>query len=424
MGRLASNLALVLWPVLFLYEILFSDPQRETGVLFTFISLWVNCAFFLLTCWPGFIALLSRHPWEKYRQFLFPTFDSIWDYIIGIVTYQWFFSFVCLIVGFVLGFDELISPGIIWSEFLCRFLLTFVHLPPMLKVLEHVGNLRPQPRRNPRRRPPPKPPHVDFMAPDDAWYLQEATSIRYKSLHLSSYAAEYAALVQSNPHLWLLDGPTPLFGTAPPSDVGSPLGLYADVTATSPSDLFRFPSTFLADGAPDIPVVFDTGASISLSPDANDFVSWDDDVSPPPPLGSITSQVAVARQGRVRWWFRDDRGLRHSVETPAYHVPEAKLRLFSPQAYLRDVGSGSFTVNTDGAVFRFPHSKAQLTFRLGPNPLPVGMAAAQRSQQPPKPGESSGFLSVVTEANRNLSSAQKELLAWHLQYATKNVIMN
>ena len=73
-------------------------------------------------------------------------------------------------------------------------------------------------------------------------------------------------------------------------------------------------------------LVFDTGASVSISNESANFVSWDDsaDISS---LRGITSAAAVQGSGLVRWYLQDDQGTEHCIETHAYFVPNAKVRL-------------------------------------------------------------------------------------------------
>ena len=63
-------------------------------------------------------------------------------------------------------------------------------------------------------------------------------------------------------------------------------------------------------------LVFDSGASVSISNNSKDFVRWDDSISVPT-LQVITSTATVQGSGLVRWDLRDDNGVEHTVETKA-----------------------------------------------------------------------------------------------------------
>jgi hypothetical protein len=75
-----------------------------------------------------------------------------------------------------------------------------------------------------------------------------------------------------------------------------------------------------------IPVVFDTGATISVSPHYDDFISWEQSAHDLT-LNGITTRTQVKGAGVVEWTIRDDKGTRHKIRTRAYYVPEAQVRL-------------------------------------------------------------------------------------------------
>ena len=99
-------------------------------------------------------------------------------------------------------------------------------------------------------------------------------------------------------------------------------------------------------------LVFDTGASVSISNTLSDFVSWDA-TSDVPALQGITTQAPVQGSGIVRWTVTDDNGRPHHIETDAYYVHAAKVRLLSPQRYLRQRKLGSFVLHPNSTIFYF-----------------------------------------------------------------------
>jgi hypothetical protein len=118
----------------------------------------------------------------------------------------------------------------------------------------------------------------------------------------------------------------------------STLSCYA--TSTSPMSLFNVllqeqpPST--DPSAPlDMPIVIDTGASVSLTPILSDFIS------PLVPtqlteLKGLTSKTNVVGKGLVEWPIRDYWNVPGVITTSAYYVPNASIRLFSPQSYFQE----------------------------------------------------------------------------------------
>ena len=63
-----------------------------------------------------------------------------------------------------------------------------------------------------------------------------------------------------------------------------------------------------------VPVVFDTGATISVSPQASDFISWETNTDTLT-LNGITTSTHVQGAGMVEWTIRDDQGHRHKICT-------------------------------------------------------------------------------------------------------------
>ena len=68
-----------------------------------------------------------------------------------------------------------------------------------------------------------------------------------------------------------------------------------------------------------IPIVFDSGASISVSPVKKDFVALD--VGGSHNLSGLTGTTQVEGVGTVEWTVMDDRGRPQKIVTQAYNVP-------------------------------------------------------------------------------------------------------
>ena len=89
-------------------------------------------------------------------------------------------------------------------------------------------------------------------------------------------------------------------------------------------------SIFLGSfNAMNIPIVLDSGASKSLSPCKEDFVTFTEtSIS----ISGIGSNADVKGTGLVRWKIYDQKNQIHIIETEAFYVPAAGIRLYSPQA--------------------------------------------------------------------------------------------
>jgi hypothetical protein len=108
------------------------------------------------------------------------------------------------------------------------------------------------------------------------------------------------------------------------------------------------PAIYVSTNKDDLPIVIDTGASCTITPSLSDFTS-----KPTKPdtatLGSLTTiQTKVSGQGPIDWDIEDVNGVYKKLRTVSYYVPEATIRLFSPQAYFKSNPSGRLTLDIDG----------------------------------------------------------------------------
>ena len=159
-------------------------------------------------------------------------------------------------------------------------------------------------------------------------------------------------------------------------------------------------------------IVFDTGASVSISNTLSDFVRWDEKTDVPA-LQGITSQAPVQGSGTVRWTLSDDNNRSHIIETFAFYVPTVKVRLLSPQRVLQRYAQGAFVLKPSHTTFYFD-SASPLTFTQldkGLTGLPIA-SLRRRSEHSWLDAAHLGA-DIVSPSNRNLSPSQKELLAWH-----------
>ena len=158
-----------------------------------------------------------------------------------------------------------------------------------------------------------------------------------------------------------------------------------------------------------IRVIFDTGASISISPHREDFIG--DLVRPgsSDTVSGLSGDTTVAGIGTVRWSFLDDYGKEHVVETAAYYVPTARVRLFSPQTYMTEQQTGSLSMDSTGFSFWFDANPLSITqFICDPRSnLPICKASVDRTPL------GVANLSVIDDQNTNLTDLQKELMKWH-----------
>jgi hypothetical protein len=175
----------------------------------------------------------------------------------------------------------------------------------------------------------------------------------------------------------------------------------------------------------DVPVVIDTSASFSITPFEEDFVSpletTDTDT-----MHGLADLVLVKCVGWVEWTIRDAGNQIAIIRTEAYYVPQAKIRLLSPQTYFGFHNGGHGTFNQyEISIFTPDDVKITFPYTVGGR-LPMMFMDQGRAY-----AGLSGFQCMVlnhtdvmeetktllNDQNVNLSPVAKELLLWHYRLA-------
>ena len=134
------------------------------------------------------------------------------------------------------------------------------------------------------------------------------------------------------------------------------------------------------------PVIWDSGASICISPNHSDFVGPLSKQTRNHRLQGIGKGLKVEGSGHVAWSFVDSLGMLRTLKIPGLYVPQASAR------QRRSI-----------EVLMNPTSK-----------LPVAMAYSSGVDQAISQAFNAA-ISAVSHQNMNLSPAQKELLRWHFR---------
>ena len=163
-------------------------------------------------------------------------------------------------------------------------------------------------------------------------------------------------------------------------------------------------------------VIFDTGASISVTSDRSEFISLDTSQKA---IGNISvqglaSSPVVKGVGTVRWIVFTDQGGRREIETKCLWIPDSNHRLLSVIRYIHDTNDNccELRIRSRLMTFRFPQKQGggQLTFsnhERVPKVVINNTGAKAIIQHKAFPS------SVVGPANINLSATQKALLKFH-----------
>ncbi len=170
----------------------------------------------------------------------------------------------------------------------------------------------------------------------------------------------------------------------------------------------------------DIPIVLDTGASFSLTPVKSDFVT---SIRPCDikSMTGITDSVRVEGIGEVEWPIRDMNGKPGLIRVQAYYIPQATIRLFSPQSYFQKHSSGSCyfdakvtkLTQNDGSVLTFEYNRESNLPLLWPADTSLQVNERVFVMGPLGQRALEAKLSLLDASNRNLTNEQKELLLWH-----------
>ena len=115
-------------------------------------------------------------------------------------------------------------------------------------------------------------------------------------------------------------------------------------------------SVYLTKAEDSMPIVIDTGASRSISPHRSDFIEFRPHHMD---IGTINASSKVEGAGIVRWKVTDQNGLTSVIETAAYYIPSASIRLYSPQYHFRKHCGGSLTMDNVGLHLSLPTNQAK-----------------------------------------------------------------
>jgi hypothetical protein len=169
------------------------------------------------------------------------------------------------------------------------------------------------------------------------------------------------------------------------------------------------------------PVIFDTGASLAITPDKADF---DGPLTIPKGdlrLGGMANGLKIEGLGAITWTFSNGTSDEVVVRGMAYYVPKSKARLLSPQR-LFDTSTGVHgRYEGDQHSFRlhFSGSPPLVVEYDERNSLPIGYATIGPVPSPIHQPQLN--LTILNDANQNLTVAQKLLLHWHYRFGHLNL---
>ena len=159
------------------------------------------------------------------------------------------------------------------------------------------------------------------------------------------------------------------------------------------------------------PVIFDSGASLAISPDKQDFSGPIEMFDYDRRLGGMAKGMRIEGVGTIKWSFKTKTGIL-TIHSRCYYVPAAGAHLISPQRLFNKLQgvTGSFIVSETEAKLVFDNvGTLEIPYDTRSH-LPIGLAKNLSSEKP------QANLCILNEANQNLTPAQKLLLTWHARF--------
>jgi hypothetical protein len=163
-------------------------------------------------------------------------------------------------------------------------------------------------------------------------------------------------------------------------------------------------------GTSSIPLLIDCGASACMSPSESDFKPDTIRKLPSPDtMRGIGGDVQIRQAVIIRYTTLDDGGGNPAIlRAPGFLVPELAQRLISPQIFFQTGGKGGeFTVLADRSLLKLGTGQT-ITVPLDPSSRLLYTHAFEDVQV--QANNLASSLHITSEANANLTRAQKDLL--------------
>ena len=204
---------------------------------------------------------------------------------------------------------------------------------------------------------------------------------------------------------------------------GKPVVVAYNANTATPSRFHRLasslPSLFNINQAKEKTqdVVWDSGASISVTFDRKDFVGPLLKTSTDMRLNGISKGLKVEYHGHVAWTMQDVNGQLRSIKVPAFLAPSIKQRLLSTTSLLQTYRNESISMDHDRLTLSGDptdlRTRGPIEAPVNPsNNLPTSKIYSYEATS----RQATSFAAEVTsvhQANANLSETEKELLRWH-----------
>ena len=167
------------------------------------------------------------------------------------------------------------------------------------------------------------------------------------------------------------------------------------------------------------PIVWDSGASVSMSFCEKDF-NGDLDTSIHTTqhlrVNGISTGVEVAGRGTVVWHVLDTTGMLRTIKIPALYIPDANIRLLSTSSLLQVYPDETIAIHPNGLTLSGAdgdHTRRSIEVLLNPqNNLPTSLGFDLEGLKTATT-TLANTISTVHNNNINMSPPQKEFAKWH-----------
>jgi hypothetical protein len=163
-------------------------------------------------------------------------------------------------------------------------------------------------------------------------------------------------------------------------------------------------------------VIWDSGASISISPDCDDFVGPMSSACIGMRLKGIVKGLSIQGQEYILWAVLDTSGQVKALKVPAYYMPQARVRLLSTTSLLQTYPDEKINMESHRLALsglEGTQGRGLVVALVNPiNNLPM-TTSYRYSDIGDAPQALNSIITTVSSENMNLSEAQKELVHWH-----------
>ena len=163
-----------------------------------------------------------------------------------------------------------------------------------------------------------------------------------------------------------------------------------------------------------VPVIFDMGASLAITPSWHDFIG---PITPIPGLhlGGMANGMLIGGKGMIEWSFRTQAAT-VIIKSECYLVPDCLVQLISPQRLFKAARiTGEFITREEECILKFANAPSLTVNYDSKNHL--------RTATPRNATGSNPVMNwcVTADKNQNVTPAAKRLLQWHFCFGHRNI---